>query len=107
MKNHYIRILFIKMKKALLIYFFTIICGVCMAKPKIISSEPCEYRDVSCDFFGYQKWFREEISYNQALEDLEDLVYLLKSAYVGYDGAVIRGLEIDDLIELFKKTYNQ
>ena len=99
--------MFINMKKALLICFFTILCGLCMAKPKIISSEPCEYRDVSCDFFGYQKWFREEISYNQALEDLEDLVYLLKSAYVGYDGAVIRGLEIDDLIELFKKTYKE
>lgn len=45
-----------------------------MAKPKIISSEPCKYQDVSCDFFGYQKWFKEEISYNQAIEDLDMLV---------------------------------
>ncbi len=75
-----------------------------MAKPKIISSEPCEYRDVSCDFFGYQKWFREEISYNQALEDLDMLVYLLKSSYAGYDDAVKRGLEIDNIIESFKKS---
>ena len=50
-----------------------------MAKPKIISSEPCEYRDVSCDIYGYQKWFRDEVTYNQALDDLESLVYLLKS----------------------------
>ena len=68
MKNHYRRILFTNMKKALLIYFFTILCGVCMAKTKIISSEPCEYRDVSCDFFDYQKWFRDEVTYNQALD---------------------------------------
>lgn len=46
--------MFINMKKALLICFFTILCGLCMAKPKIISSEPCEYRDVSCDIYGYQ-----------------------------------------------------
>lgn len=90
--------MFINMKKALLICFFTILCGLCMAKPKIISSEPCEYRDVSCDIYGYQKWFRDEVTYNQALDDLESLVYLLKSAYVGYDDAIICGLEIDDLI---------
>lgn len=76
--------------------------GICMAKPKIISSEPCEYRDVSCDRYGYQNWFREEISYNQALEDLDMLVYLLKSSYSGFDDAVKRGLEIDSILESFK-----
>lgn len=74
-----------------------------MAKPKIISSEPCKYQDVSCDFFGYQKWFKEEISYNQAIEDLDMLVYLSKSAYAGYDDAVKRGLEIEQIIEKFRK----
>lgn len=68
-----------------------------MAKPKIISSEPCEYRDVSCDIYGYQKWFRDEVTYNQALDDLESLVYLLKSAYVGYDDAIICGLRWHDI----------
>lgn len=82
------------------------IVGVCMAKPKIISSEPCEYRDVSCDWYGYQKWFREEISYKQALEDLDMLVYLLKSSYAGYDDAVKRGLKIDSIIDSFKKSNN-
>ncbi len=77
--------------------------GICMAKPKIISSEPCEYRDVSCDRYGYQNWFREEISYNQALEDLDMLVYLLKSSYSGYDDAVKRGLKIDSIIDSFKE----
>ena len=81
-----------------------IISGVCMAKTKIISSEPCEYRDVNCDFFGYQRWFKEEISYNQALEDLDMLIYLLKSSYAGYDDALKRGLEIDNIIDSFKKS---
>lgn len=92
------------MKKILLNFIFTIICGICIAKPKIISSEPCKYRDVSCDFFDYQKWFKDEISYNQAEEDLDMLVYLLKSTYAGYDDAVKRGLEINQIIESFKKS---
>ncbi len=95
------------MKKVLSTIIFTILCGVCMAKPKIISSEPCEYRDVSCDWYGYQKWFREEISYNQALEDLDMLIYLLKSSYAGYDDAVKRGLEINKVIESFKESYSE
>lgn len=95
------------MKKGLLIFIFTITCGICIAKPKIISSEPCEYRDVSCDFFGYQKWFKEEVSYNQAVEDLDTLIYLLKSAYAGYDDAVNRGLEIDKIIDLFTKLNSE
>ena len=90
-------------KKVFISLVFIMLYGICMAKPKIISSEPCEYRDVSCDFYGYQKWFREEISYSQALEDLDMLAYLLKSSYAGYDDAVKRGLEIDNIIESFKK----
>ena len=92
------------MKKVCVSIIFMIISGVCMAKTKIISSEPCEYRDVNCDFFGYQRWFKEEISYNQALEDLDMLIYLLKSSYAGYDDALKRGLEIDNIIDSFKKS---
>lgn len=91
----------------MLSFMFAIMCGICMAKPKIISSEPCEYREVSCDFYGYQKWFKEEISYNQAIEDLDMMVYLLKSAYAGYDDAVNRGLKIDQIIESFKNSNSE
>ena len=91
-------------KKVFVSIALMMLYGICMAKTKIISSEPCEYRDVSCDFFGYQKWFREEISYKQALEDLDMMVYLLKSSYAGYDDAVKRGLEIDKIIGSFKKS---
>lgn len=89
-------------KKILLIFVFALACEICGAKPKIISSEPCEYRDVSCDFFGYQKWFKDEISCSQAEEDLDYLGYLLKTGYAGYDDASKRGLEIDQISELFK-----
>ena len=92
------------MKKVFMFIALMMLYGICMAKPRIISSEPCEYRDVSCDRFGYQSWFKEEISYNQALEDLDMLIYLLKSSYAGYDDAVKRGLEIDNIIESFKKS---
>lgn len=92
------------MKKVFVFIALMMLYGICMAKPRIISSEPCEYRDVSCDRFGYQSWFKEEISYNQALEDLDMLIYLLKSSYAGYDDAVKRGLEIDNIIESFKKS---
>ena len=73
----------INTKKILLIFVFALACEICGANPKIISSEPCEYRDVNCDFFGYQKWFKDEISCSQAEEDLDYLVYLLKTAYAG------------------------
>ena len=63
------------MKKVLVSIVLMVLYGLCMAKPRIISSEPCEYRDVSCDWYDYQNWFKEEISYSQALEDLDMLVY--------------------------------
>lgn len=92
------------MKKVLVSIVLMVLYGLCMAKPRIISSEPCEYRDVSCDLYGYQNWFKEEISYSQALEDLDMLVYLLKSSYSGYEDAVKRGLKIESIIESFKKS---
>lgn len=92
------------MKKVLVSIVLMVLYGLCMAKPRIISSEPCEYRDVSCDRYGYQNWFKEEISYSQALEDLDMLVYLLKSSYSGYEDAVKRALKIESIIESFKKS---
>ncbi len=42
------------MKKVLVSIVLMVLYGLCMAKPRIISSEPCEYRDVSCDLYDYQ-----------------------------------------------------
>lgn len=95
------------MKKVFCVITLIMLYGICMAKTKIISSAPCEYRNVSCDFFGYEKWFKEEISYRQALEDLDTLIYLLKNAYSGYEDAVKRGLETDRITESFKKSFSE
>lgn len=93
-------------KKILLTFIFAIVCGICGAKPKIISSEPCEYRDVSCDFFGYQKWFKDEISCGQAEEDLDYFVYLLKTGYSGYDLMVEKGFDENDFKNEILKNLN-
>lgn len=87
------------MKKALLIYFFTIICGVCMAKPKIISSEPCEYREVLCNREHYYNFIKNEITFNQALEDIDMFIYLLENAYSGYDDLKSNNFKIQTLRE--------
>ena len=89
------------MKKIITSIVFIVLYGVCMAKPKIITSEPCDYRDVSCEFLGYQKRFKDEISYAQALEDLNMLIYIMKTAYSGFEDAIKRGLEINQIIEAF------
>ncbi len=99
MKNHCKRILFTNMKKALLIYFFTILCGVCMAKTKIISSEPCEYREVLCNRDGYYGFMKDEITYKQALEDIDMFIYLLENAYSGYDDLKLKNFKINSIRE--------
>lgn len=87
------------MKKVLSTIIFTILCGVCMAKPKIISSEPCEYREVLCNRDGYYNFIKDEISYNQALEDVDMFMYLLENAYSGYDNLKSKKFKIQTLKE--------
>lgn len=89
------------MKKIVLIFIFTISCGVCMAKPKIISSEPCEYREVLCNRDGYYNFIKDEVTFNQALEDVDMLIYLLKNAYSGYDDLRAKNFKIQALRENF------
>ena len=78
--------------------------GVCMAKPKIISSEPCEYREVLCDRDGYYNFIKDEITFNQALEDVELFTYLLENAYSGYDDLKSKEFKIQALRENFPFT---
>lgn len=92
------------MKKVFVFIALMMMCGICATKTKIISSEPCEYREVSCDRDGYYNFIKDEITFNQALEDLDMLVYLLSSSYAGYDDAVKRGLEIDKIVDSFKES---
>lgn len=73
--------------------------GVCMAKPKIISSEPCEYREVLCNRDGYYNFIRDEITFSQALEDVDMFTYLLENAYSGYDDLKSKKFKIQTLRE--------
>lgn len=95
------------MKRLLVVCALMVFGGICLGKDIIISSESCEYRDVSCDMFNYENWYKDEVSYNYALEDLDMLVYLVKTAYSGYEDAVKRGLKIDEIAEAFKKNYGE
>ena len=95
------------MKRLLVVCALMVLGGICLGKDIIISSEPCEYRDVSCDMFNYENWYKDEVSYKYALEDLDMLVYLVKTAYSGYEDAVKRGLKIDEIADAFKKEYGE
>jgi len=95
------------MKRLLVVCALMVLGGICLGKDIIISSESCEYRDVSCDMFNYENWYKDEVSYNYALEDLDMLVYLVKTAYSGYEDAVKRGLKIDEIPDAFRKEYGE
>lgn len=75
-----------------------------MAKTKIISAEPCEYREVLCDRDGYYNFIKDEITFNQALEDVELFTYLLENAYSGYDDLKSKEFKIQALRENFPFT---
>lgn len=86
------------MKKIFIVFLITLIfSGVCMANSKIISSEPCEYRDVSCDAYNFECWVKDEITYEQMLEDLEVFEYLIKNAYSGYKDIKQNGYDFEKM----------
>ena len=70
-----------------------------MAKTKIISSEPCEYREVLCNRDGYYNFIKDEITFSQALEDVDMFIYLLENAYSGYDELKSKEFKIQTLRE--------
>ncbi len=87
------------MKNLLIPSILIMITGVCMAKPKIISSEPCEYREVLCNRDGYYNFIKDEITFSQALEDVDMFIYLLENAYSGYDELKSKEFKIQTLRE--------
>ncbi len=91
-------------KKVFVSIALMMLYGICMAKTKIISSEPCEYREVLCDRDGYYNFIKDEITFNQALEDVELFTYLLENAYSGYDDLKSKEFKIQALRENFPFT---
>ena len=83
------------------------------AVPKLekffIKAEPIEKRAVysSANYFHPNPYkYKGEISYSEMKEDLENLFYLLKTSYGGYEIAVGRGLDLEksteNILEKFK-----
>ena len=68
-------------------------------KSKIILSEPCEYREVLCNRERYYNFIKNEITFNQALEDIDMFIYLLENAYSGYDDLKSNNYKIQTLKE--------
>lgn len=67
-------------------------------KKHALSCAPCEYRNIqtSYEYCGCP----ETVTYGQVQKDLDELCYILKNCYAGYDEAVLRGLNLDE----FKKN---
>lgn len=101
MRNILKKILFIKCCNIFILFMF--IGGNCMAKTKLISEENVEYHDVLCDQFDYQGFFKSEVSYEAFLEDTENLIYLLETAYAGFVDMLEKGF---DSARFFKNCEN-
>ncbi len=89
------------MKKVFISIALMLLYGICMAKTRIISSEPCEYREVLCNRDGYYNFIKDEITFSQALEDVDMFIYLLENAYSGYDDLKSKKFKIQALRENF------
>ena len=89
------------MKKVFISIALMLLYGICMAKTRIISSEPCEYREVLCNRDGYYNFIKDEITFSQALEDVDMFIYLLENAYSGYDDLKLKKFKIQALRENF------
>ena len=91
MKKNLKKILFSNSKKLVLFFFFIFTNEVCMAKAKVLSAKNIEEQKVLCDQVSYSENYEEEVSYESFIEDCKGLVYLLESAYAGYEDMCSKG----------------
>ena len=80
-------------------FLFMFICGNGMAGTKLISEKNVEYQDVLCEQFDYQRFFRSEVSYDDFLEDTKNLIYLLETAYAGFEDMLEKGFNSDNFFK--------
>ena len=59
---------------------------------EIISEQKIEYRDVNSVYYHSPT---SVVSYQQIVEDIDNLKYLLKTCYAGYEDALARGLDLE------------
>ena len=64
---------------------------------EIISEQKIEYRDVNSVYYHSPT---SVVSYQQIVEDIDNLKYLLKTCYAGYEDALARGLDLEKFEQL-------
>ncbi|WP_287046712.1 S41 family peptidase [Treponema sp.] len=92
------------MKKNIIISIFLLFLFFCFAKENriLISSEPVEYKNIILSQSGKQKSI---ISYQEMLEDLDSLIYFIKTAYIGYDDLLKNGFDEKQFKLYFEELY--
>ena len=90
MKNILKKTLSIKIRYIFFLIFL-ISDSVFMAETKLISKKDVEYHDILCDQFSYSKFYKMEVSYKKFIDDCKNLIYLLETAYAGFDDMCKRG----------------
>ena len=74
-------------------------------QPEVISSYPVEWKDVKLLCEGNFK-NKGSISYPAFLSDLKTLRYLIESAYIGYEKAVEKGLNLNQCMDNLEKRFS-
>ena len=92
------------MKKSIIIAILLLFQFLCFAKENriLISSEPVKYKDIISSQSEKQKSI---ISYQEMLEDLDSLIYFIKTAYIGYDDLLKNGFDEKQFKSYFKELY--
>lgn len=82
---------------SIIIFIFALISCVSKTESETIKKVPIEIRPVEVyyDWDKYQKI--DEISFEEMQEDLETFIYIIETAYAGYEDALARGMDTNIL----------
>ncbi len=82
---------------SIIIFIFVLISCASKKETEIIRKVPIEIRPVEVyyDWDKYQKI--DEISFEEMQEDLETFIYIIETAYAGYEDALARGMDTNIL----------
>lgn len=105
MKSILKKILFIRIRCILMVSFLLLGNVKSMAQTKLISEKNVEYHDVLCEQFYYPKFYKQEVAYDCFLEDSENLVYLLETAYAGFNDMTSKGYNSEHFLKDCKNKF--
>lgn len=93
------------MKKSIIILSFLILSTSTFAKSVLISSEPVEIKEI---FISTEKTKRKNfISYAELSDDIDYILYYLKTAYADYEQLLKRGFSEEKFRAHFKERYEK